>query len=1425
MWWSLLYSVIASIIVSYAIRNKIRKQKPKPGELDFPTAEQGRAIPVVFGTKEVKSPNVVWVGDKRTRTYESQGGGIFYYAGMHMVICHGVCDALKSVYVDGKVLFFTDLPYNTGLTSSAEIEADSPMLFGGKASEGGITGLVDILFGTPAQTQNAYLQTHLGNDIPAFRGVMSAVLKQVYLGNTQYIRPWSFVVQRIHKTTDGSAQWYDAKAQVNTPYQTLDADFTLAALNAPMYGAVFQSLSAVNNYIIRKPAGLTYQAWSPDGGTTWKNEFNVYVNSTYYAPTTYWSGTYASAALAEAAFEDEIVTIDSRNAFLFYIDITEAAGSRGNNSGGLSLEILSSHQNDMNPIHIVRELLTDTVIGMGASSGEIDSVSFEAAADICYNEGMGLSLVMDTRGTVEDAITDVLAHCGAVLYTDITTGKFAIKMVRDDYDVNSIPVLDSTNIIRVAKASRPTFSELVNSVTVSYYDYKLRAIKTVSAQDHALISAVGAVIDEKVEYLSFSNGDIAARAALRDLKMLSTPLLNASIECTREAATLKPGDVFLLNIDDFSNVVMRVQKITYGDAESNVVKIDAMEDSFSMTTYGVVTEQIEQDFIEPADMVDYFVEESPYHLLAERYGQSTANALLAGTPTFGAVSVAGANPASCNEAIVLEDGEDTSVMTFCAMAELDGDITSISTTTIPIQNWTTSIADVVTGSICYVGGEFMRVDNVDTGAGEITVGRGCLDTYPKLHTDGDVILFIGDSYTVTDTEYLDGDAPEIKLLTTVSGSVLAEADATGHTITMDSRAARPYPVADLQVDGDAEPDPDAAQAYPIDITWKARNRLRNVASAILDWFDAAETAEAGTTYDVLFEGLDINMVLLGTILSDNTSASTYELTSADITGSSYPEAHYIRATVTAVRGGLDCKESPYLVFKGVFEIPSLFGAAEDGCWYDPSDLSTLWQDVPGTTPVTTAGQTVAKMDDKSGNGNHAYPTAAVLGVTTSGYNYIKYTGSTGALGVTFGGALGADCTMVIAPPEKIGAHVYPEDVTIGTTPLVNRAHGEIVIVDRALTAGEKAALHSLINYPETFSAWPTAQDITDATGLWVQTATATATTSAMGATLTGTTKWSGLVAAPNGLIYGIPYNATTILIIDPIAGTASTSAMGATLTGTNKWISGVLGNDGLIYGIPLDSTDILIIDPEAGTASRSAMTATLTGTSKWAGGAVGSNGKIYCAPLNSADILIIDTGAGTASRSAMGATISGSSNWVGAVRAENGKIYCIPYSATTILIIDPAGNSATTSAMGATLTGGSKWLGGAIAKDGKIYCAPMNATDILIINPGANTATTSALGATLTGTNKWRGIVNGTDGYLYAIPHSETTILIIDVDGQSASKSALGATLPGSASWQGGTMGADGIIYGCPRDATTILKIRTYGTGGGAELSQYINEF
>jgi len=82
---------------------------------------------------------------------------------------------------------------------------------------------------------------------------------------------------------------------------------------------------------------------------------------------------------------------------------------------------------------------------------------------------------------------------------------------------------------------------------------------------------------------------------------------------------------------------------------------------------------------------------------------------------------------------------------------------------------------------------------------------------------------------------------------------------------------------------------------------------------------------------------------------------------------------------------------------------SLFSGGEQGGWYDPSDLSTLWQDDARTTPVTTDGQTVGCMDDKSGNGNHLKQATAGKRPqykTSGGLHWLAFDGVDDALAST-----------------------------------------------------------------------------------------------------------------------------------------------------------------------------------------------------------------------------------------------------------------------------------------------------------------------------------------------------------------------------------------------------------------------------------------
>ena len=62
--WNLVLLFLVSFAVVYATRPKV--EAPKPAGIDefqAPTAESDREIPVLFGSKNLNGPNVVYYGD------------------------------------------------------------------------------------------------------------------------------------------------------------------------------------------------------------------------------------------------------------------------------------------------------------------------------------------------------------------------------------------------------------------------------------------------------------------------------------------------------------------------------------------------------------------------------------------------------------------------------------------------------------------------------------------------------------------------------------------------------------------------------------------------------------------------------------------------------------------------------------------------------------------------------------------------------------------------------------------------------------------------------------------------------------------------------------------------------------------------------------------------------------------------------------------------------------------------------------------------------------------------------------------------------------------------------------------------------------------------------------------------------------------
>lgn len=74
IWWYVAVFIVA-LVVGYSQMPKPQSQKPAGlGDVQTPTARVGREIAVVFGTRDLKGPNVVWYGDFEAVAIKKKGG-------------------------------------------------------------------------------------------------------------------------------------------------------------------------------------------------------------------------------------------------------------------------------------------------------------------------------------------------------------------------------------------------------------------------------------------------------------------------------------------------------------------------------------------------------------------------------------------------------------------------------------------------------------------------------------------------------------------------------------------------------------------------------------------------------------------------------------------------------------------------------------------------------------------------------------------------------------------------------------------------------------------------------------------------------------------------------------------------------------------------------------------------------------------------------------------------------------------------------------------------------------------------------------------------------------------------------------------------------------------------------------------------------
>lgn len=520
----------------------------------------------------------------------------------------------------------------------------------------------------------------------------------------------------------------------------------------------------------------------------------------------------------------------------------------------------SNNAVDINPIHKIREILTDDT-AMGKPESDVNDINFIKAADRIYDEGLGISWAIDEKSCIE-AIEELCYHVEAGIRVNRQTGLYEMVLFRDDwFEENEIHDI-SENKIKDLSLEVMNSDDIVNQLNVTYYDRERIKNSTFSVYENGSILTIGHANAESVEFPYFMNMRNAEIVSNWKLKQFSTPAWSGSFTTGwKEARKWNRYDLIRLPWSSKWNgtILVRIMKINLGDGADNTVTIDFEEVipySGEMNTSIVVDSPVDSGIKPPQPSVNA-VFEAPYYLTVLRAGQTSADLELSNNPDIGYIAAIAAKPQNNSlNALLYTDGgvgefEQVSRLDYCDILQLDQPIIE-TTASFTVTGVLTQTAN--SNNLILLNDELMGFVSFDTETKVLTVKRGVLDTIPKKHNSGNLFVFDLPDVAFDSTQYAQSEIVEAQVLTTTPSGI-QELAVTGMPVEIQARAIRPYPPANVKING---------EYFPVEIetdlvlTWVDRNRLQQTGGEILGWFEGGVTLESGVKYVVeLYDGLGV----------------------------------------------------------------------------------------------------------------------------------------------------------------------------------------------------------------------------------------------------------------------------------------------------------------------------------------------------------------------------------------------------------------------------------------------------------------------------------------------------------------------------------------------------------------------------------------
>jgi hypothetical protein len=565
---------------------------------------------------------------------------------------------------------------------------------------------------------------------------------------------------------------------------------------------------------------------------------------------------------------------------VFYDRYNDALWGKSTTDSGITVRLLHRGGVDANPAHIIYEALTNAEWGMGSSSDLIDVAGFEAVGQTLFYEPLGLSVLWTKQQTLQDFIQEILDHIQAVLFVDPQTGLLTLKLIRGDYDVDTLPTI-SPSTANLTSFSRKLWGDIVNEISVTWTNPDNEQDETVTVHDLASITTQGSVVPDSRNYYGVRYADLAKRLAARDLRSAGAPLATFEADVDRSFWYLRPASVLLVDWPEYglSGLVARVTGIDYGKPGDPTIKLNLIEDVFGLDMGDYVTPPTsawEDTSAQPTAMTEQEALTLPFYFAANgivSITDATYPEVLAGV--LGASSNVDAYGFELWGEVALTDGttewQSLATMNIEARAELAADIAAeASSTGVAFDSFTGSVSPSVRGFALIGAGteadnELALITNYSSGTDVYALSRGVLDTVPKAWAAGTPVWFFETDSMIEDpTVRSAGEVVDYKLLTRTSQGLLPLAAASTLEYTLTERPWLPSRPANITIGGlqfnDIGTAANMIGASVVPVTWSNRNRLFEE-TTVLSWTASTVAPEDGQTTTITVLKTDLTTVL------------------------------------------------------------------------------------------------------------------------------------------------------------------------------------------------------------------------------------------------------------------------------------------------------------------------------------------------------------------------------------------------------------------------------------------------------------------------------------------------------------------------------------------------------------------------------------